>query len=196
MYVALDDSSSNNDFARVGIQPDPDGDGSWQAFYDIEEPGAPGVFATATLSSALAGDGVAVSAYFNQSGNSVHVLVSVPSTGGTLLNNTVSVTGPVYTDAQALADWTVAAGNATPAPAVPSAKIRVTQFFQGRFTTLSGAQGTFKGPWTLAAVDATTNGSLEPTGTLIGQPSFLWNDGNSYKGLGNDAFGAWLFPNG
>jgi hypothetical protein len=196
MYVGLDASASNNDFARVGIEPDPDGDGSWLAFYDIEEPGAPGVTATTQLSSALAGDGVLLSAYFNQAGNSVHVQATVPSTTTGLINQTISVTGPVYTDAQALADWTQAASNFSPSPGVPTAKTRVTQFFQGRFTTQSGAQGTFKGPWTLAAVDATSNGQLEPTGTLIGQPSYLWNDGSSFNGLGNDAFGVWLFPNG
>ncbi len=104
---------------------------------------------------------------------------------------------PVYTDAQAFGDWTGAAEDATPAPVPPAVdKIRVSQFFQGRFTTLNGSQGTFKGPWTLTAVDATTNGSVEPLGTLIGQPSFLWDDGSSFDSLGNDAFGVWLFPNG
>ncbi len=194
MYAALDASSSNNDFARVGIQPDPDGDGSWQAFYDVEEPGSPGVTATATLSPALAGDGVFVSAYFNQAGNSVHVLVSVPSTGGTLLNNTISVTGPVYSDAQAFADWTAASDTAIPAPAVPSENTRVSQFFQGRFTTLNGVQGTFNGPWTLTPYEATSNGTAPPAGTLIGEPSYLWNDGSGFHGMGSDAFGTWRFP--
>jgi hypothetical protein len=193
-YVALDASASNPDYAEVGIEPDSDGDGTWVAFYDIEEPGLPGVSSTVPLSSALAGDGVLVSVYLNATGNSVHVEATVPSTTPGLINQTISVTGPVYTDAQAFADWTGAAEDATPAPAVPAAKTRVTQFLQGRFTTLSGSQGTFKGPWTLTAVDATTNGSLEPSGTLIGQPSFLWNDGNSFGSLGNDAFGVWLFP--
>jgi hypothetical protein len=195
-YVALDASASNPDYAEVGIKPDPDADGSWVAFYDIEEPGSPGITHTVALSPALAGDGVLVSVYLNAAGNSVHVQATVPSTTLGLINQTISVTGPVYTDAQAFADWTGAAEDAIPAPAVPLAKTRVTQFFQGRFTTLSGSQGTFKGPWTLTAVDATTNGSVEPLGTLIGQPSFLWNDGSSFNSLGNDAFGVWLYPTG
>jgi hypothetical protein len=193
-YVALDASASNRDYAEVGIEPDSDGDGSWLAFYDIQEPGLPGVTHTVPLSSALAGDGVLVSVYFNQAGNSVHVEATVPSTTTGLINQTISVTGPVYTDAQAFADWTGAAEDATPAPAVPTAKTRDTQFFQGRFTTSSGAQGTFQGPWTLTAVDATSNGTLPPSGTLIGQPSYLWNDTHGFAGMGSDAFGVWRFP--
>jgi hypothetical protein len=198
-YVALDASATNPDYAEVGIRPDPDTDGSWEIFYDVQEPCSSATTGSASLSGSAGGDGVAVSVYFNQAGNSVHVVATPPTGTGTPINQTIAVCGPVYTDAQALADWTTAAGAATaPAfsPAVPSAKTRITQFFQGRFTTLSGSQGTFKGPWTLAAVDATTNGSLEPLGTLIGQPSFLWNDGSSFGSLGNDAFGVWLFPNG
>lgn len=191
VYVALDDSATNPDYAEVGIEPD--GAGGWQMFYDVEEPGSPGVTATTALSASTEGDGVAVSVYLNPSGNSVHVVATPPS--GTAINNTVAVTGPVYTDAQAFTDWTLAT-HAAPNPAAPATKTRVTQFFQGRFTTLGGSQGTFKGPWTLTAVDATSNGSLEPLGTLIGQPSFLWNDGSSFGGMGNDAFGAWLFPTG
>jgi hypothetical protein len=77
---------------------------------------------------------------------------------------------------------------------VPTAKIRDSQFFQGAFTTLGGAKGTFRGPWTLNAFDGTSNGSLPPSGTLIAEPSYPWNDGSSVGGLGNDAFGVWRFP--
>jgi hypothetical protein len=198
-YVALDASATNPDYAEVGVRPDPDGDGSWEIFYDVQEPCSSATTGSAALNGSAAGDGVAVSVYFNQAGNSVHVVATPPPGTGTPINQTIATCGPVYTDAQALADWSQAAEDATPpafAPAVPTAKTRDTQFFQGRFTTLSGAQGTFKGPWTLAAVDATTNGSLEPAGTLIGQPSYLWNDGSSFGGLGSDAFGVWRFPNG
>jgi hypothetical protein len=194
MYVSLDASATNADYAQVGIRPDSDGDGTWQLFYDVEEPCSSASTGSVTLAGGTAGDGVAVSAYLSPSGQSVHLVATPPT--GTAINTTVPVCSPVYTDAQAFADWTGAAEDATPAPAVPSAKTRVTQFLQGRFTTLGGSQGTFKGPWTLTAVDATTNGSLEPLGTLIGQPSFLWNDGSSFGGLGNDAFGVWTFPNG
>jgi len=194
-YVALDASATNADYAAVGIRPDSDGDGSWQMFYDVEEPCSSASTGSVTLTGSVAGDGVAVSVYLSPGGQSVHLVATPPT--GTAINTTVPVCSPVYTDAQAFADWTGAAEDATPAPAPPASdKTRVTQFFQGRFTTLSGSQGTFKGPWTLTAVDATTNGSVEPLGTLIGQPSFLWNDGSSFNSLGNDAFGVWLFPNG
>jgi hypothetical protein len=43
-------------------------------------------------------------------------------------------------------------------------------------------------------VDATSNGSLPPAGTVIAQPSFLWNDGSGFKGMGGDAFGVWRYP--
>jgi hypothetical protein len=191
-YVALDASATNPDYAQVGIQPD--GAGGWEMFYDVEEPCDSADTGSVALPASTAGDGVFVSAYLSPSGNSVHLVATPPS--GTAINFTTSVCSPVYTDAQALADWTLAGGTAQPAPAVPAENTRDTQFFQGRFTTLSGAQGTFKGPWTLNAVDATTNGSLEPLGTLIGQPSFLWNDGSSFNGLGNDAFGVWRLANG
>ncbi len=78
---------------------------------------------------------------------------------------------------------------------MPAAKIRDTQFFQGRFTTMSGAQGTFNGPvdrsppWRRPAMAA-----CRPPGTLIGQPSFLWNDGSGFHSMGDDAFGVWRFP--
>lgn len=194
-YVALDASQSAADFSAVGIRPDPDGDGTWELFYDVEEPCSAASTGSVALSSSLAGDGVAVSAYLSPSGGSVHLVATPPS--GTAINTTVPVCSPVYTDAQALGDWTNAAEDATPAPAAPTdGNVRVTQFFQGRFTTLSGSQGTFKGPWTLTAVDATSNGSVEPLGTLIGQPSYLWNDGSSFGGMGNDAFGVWLYQNG
>jgi hypothetical protein len=193
-YVALDASASSPDFAAVGIRPNPTADGTWQIFYDVEEPCSAASTGAFTLGSGTAGDGVFVSAYLSPSGQSVHLVATPPS--GTAINTTIPVCSPVYTDAQAFGDWTNAAEDATPAPAVPSAKTRITQFFQGRFTTLGGSQGTFKGPWTLTAVDATSNGSLEPTGTVIGQPSYLWNDGSSFGGQGNDAFGIWTFPNG
>jgi len=199
IYVALDASATNNDFARVGVEPCttgisgtcPAGDTSgWEAFAQIQEPGAAVINDFATISPSLEGDGVFLSAYLVPTGNSVHFVVNAPSQA-TIINVTDPVSGPVYTDAQALADWTT---DTQPAPVVPLAKIRDTQFFQGRFTTVSGAQGTFSGPWTLAAVDATSNGSLPPAGTLIAQPSYLWNDGSGFHGMGNDAFGVWRFP--
>ncbi len=103
---------------------------------------------------------------------------------GTTFNNTNAITGPIYTKAQAVADWTTAHRERWPrrrSRRCRLAKIRDSQFFQGRFTTSCGIQGTFNGPWTLDALEATSNGTLPPTGTLIGQPSFLWNDGKRLR---------------
>jgi hypothetical protein len=201
MYVALDDSGVNNDFVRAGVRPCtrtavpadncPLLGSGWQAFAMVDESGVVTV-GDVPLATSTIGDGVFVSAYLVPTGNSVHVVVTPPA--GTVLNNTYTVAGPVYTDAQALADWTTDTTQPAPVLTAPNPKTRDTQFFQGRFTTSSGVQGTFKGPWTLTAVDATSNGSLPPAGTLIAQPSYLWNDGNSFGGLGNDAFGIWRFP--
>jgi hypothetical protein len=147
---------------------------------------------TVAISPSVEGDGVFVSVYLVPTGNSVHVVVTPPT--GAVINNTYAVAGPVYTDAQAFADWTTDTTQPAPVNTAPEPKTRDTQFFQGRFTTSSGAQGTFKGPWTLTAVDATSNGSLPPSGTLIAQPSYLWNDGSGFHSMGDDAFGVWRFP--
>jgi len=199
MYVALDASGVNPDFARAGVRPCtpvalsltcPTGGSGWQAFAMVDESGVITV-GTVAISPSVEGDGVSLSVYLVPTGNSVHIVVTPPS--GAVLNNTYAVAGPVYTDAQAFADWTTATTQPAPVPPADD-KFRDTQFFQGRFTTVSGSQGTFKGPWTLTAVDATSNGSLPPAGTLIAQPSFLWNDGQGFAGMGNDAFGIWRFP--
>jgi hypothetical protein len=214
MYVALDASGTNVDFARAGVRPCvvgtvgttsskgvrnapttidcPDGDTSgWEAFAMVNESGVTTV-GDVPLAASTEGDGVFVSVYLVPTGNSVHVVVTPPT--GAILNNTYPVSGPVYTDAQALADWTTDTTQPAPKLTAPNPKTRDTQFFQGRFTTSNGIQGTFKGPWTLTAVDATSNGSLPPAGTLIAQPSYLWNDGHGFAGMGNDAFGIWRFP--
>jgi hypothetical protein len=199
MYVALDASGVNADFARAGVRPCtpviasttcPIGGSGWQAFAMVDESGVVTV-GTVALAASTEGDGVFLSVYLVPTGNSVHIVVTPPS--GAVINNTYPVAGPVYTDAQAFADWTTATTQPAPVPP-PTVKFRDTQFFQGRFTTTSGAQGTFSGPWTLTAVDATSNGTLPPTGTLIGQPSFLWNDGSGFNKMGDDAFGVWRYP--
>ena len=125
----------------------------------------------------------------NAAGNSLHFVTTLP--GGTTFNNTIPVNGPVYTAAQALADWSATADS--PEPTAPASNTRVSQFFQGRFTTLSGAQGTFDGPWNVNPVEVTSNGFAPPGGTLIAAPSYLWADGNSLNGLPGDAFGVWLY---
>jgi hypothetical protein len=201
MYVSLDASGVNPDFARAGVRPCvtsdrsadncPIGGSGWQAFVIVDESGVTTV-GDVPISPSVQGDGVFVSVYLVPTGNSVHVVVTPPT--GAVLNNTYAVAGPVYTDAQALADWTTDTTQPAPVGTGANPKTRDTQFFQGRFTTSNGIQGTFKGPWTLTAVDATSNGSLPPAGTLIAQPSYLWNDGHGFAGMGSDAFGIWRFP--
>jgi hypothetical protein len=216
LYVALDSSSSATyQFARVGIAPctDPDDfvipgvtfataggttfacpSSGWVVFDAVYQPTTTPTVNVAPLATSLLGDGIGVSVYLASTGLSVQTTITLPS--GSVIQHVIPVSGPTYTKALALGDWTTSIenGNPAPQPAVPSAKIRDTQFFQGRFTTLNGTKGTFNGPWTLNALEATSNGSLPPTGTLIGQPSYLWNDGNSYNGMGDDAFGIWRFP--
>ena len=217
-YVALDNSATNTyQYTRVGIAPCPasavgifiaPGPGgsitcpsvvagntsNWVVFVATADQGGPPTLTVHPIPNAAMGDGVLVNVYLAPTGNSVATTITLPN--GTTYNNTFAITGPTYTDAQAVSDWTTAIENgaAAPEPAVPSAKIRDTQFFQGRFTTSSGAQGTFNGPWTLKAWEATSNGTLPPTGTLIAQPSYLWNDGNGFGGKGDDAFGNWRYP--
>ncbi len=216
LYVALDNSgTSTYQYTRVGIAPCPQGvsnvfivplgsvtcpttvegnTSNWVAFAATSDAGGPPAVTVQPLSNAVMGDGILVSAYLVPTGNAVQTVIQLPD--GTTFNNTFPVTGPVYTRAQALADWTTAAENGAskPQPAVPTSKVRDSQFFQGRFTTTSGQQGTFAGPWTLNALEATSNGTLPPTGTLLAQPSSLWNDQHGFNGLGQDAFGVWRFP--
>jgi hypothetical protein len=224
LYVALDDSGNSGainsyQYIRVGIAPCPEdtnafvvpggrvtcpsvpegNTSNWVAFAatatgDTVPPGTPPNLVVQALSSAVMGDGILVNAYLVPTGNAVHTVIQLPD--GTTYNNTFPVIGPTYPRAQAVADWTTAVENGAskPQPAVPAGKGRISQFFQGRFTTLSGQGGTFAGPWTLNALEATSNGTLPPTGTLIAQPSYLWNDQKGLSGLGQDAFGVWSYP--
>jgi hypothetical protein len=216
LYVALDNSgTSTYQYTRVGIAPCPQGvtnvfivplttvtcpttlqgnTSNWVAFAATADAGGPPTVTVQPLSSAFMGDGIVVSAYLVPTGNAVHTFIQLPD--GTTYTNTFPITGPVYTRAQALADWTTALENGAshPQPAVPASKVRDSQFLQGRFTTASGQQGTFSGPWTLNALEVTSNGTLPPNGTLIAQPSYLWDDQNSFHGRGADAFGVWRYP--
>lgn len=213
-YVALDNSGTNTwQYARVGIAPCPVGVGStaflapgaaattcpaagsgWVAFTATADVGSAPVVTAHSISAASMGDGVLVNVYEVPTGNSVQTTITLPT--GTTFNNTFAVSGVTYTKAQAVQDYTTTVENTgtEPLPAPANPKVRDTQFFQGRFTTSSGSQGTFNGPWTVSALEATSNGTLPPTGTVIGQPSFLWNDGSGFHGLGDDAFGVWRFP--
>ena len=190
LYVGL--YSSPTEFARAGIEPCTIGGGcpdGWQGFYEVMQQGTPTLSIVVPFDGVVAGDGVFFSIYFNSVGNADRFVVTLPD--GTTFGQTAAVDGPVYTTAVALADWSLT--TTRPAPAVPPANSRVTQFFQGRFTTLSGQQGTFNGPWTVNPVEVTTKGLAPPAGTLISAPSFLWTDANSFKGLPADAFGVWLY---
>jgi hypothetical protein len=195
-YIGLNDgtegpTSEPNGWAHAGIEPCPVRVGTcpngWEGFYEVEENGTPGVSVSVPLPGVAGGDGVFFSIYFNSVGNAVRFVVTLPD--GTTTAQTVAVNGSIYTAAVAVADWT----DFGLGPDAPVANTRLTQFFQGRFTTLSGQQGTFNGPWTLNPVEATSNGLAPPSGTLISAPSFLWTDAKSFMGLTADAFGVWLY---
>jgi hypothetical protein len=189
--------STAGESARVGVRPctggAPCGSSGWEAFAEVLSGSTPPIgppFA-APIAAADEGDGVFVSVYLDPSGRSVHTVITLPD--GSTFNNTFPVQGAVFPWAQAVADWTTA--TAKPQPVAPSpAKVRDAQFLEGRFTTLNGQQGTFAGPWALNAFEATANGALPPAGTLLVQPSYLWNDETNFHGRFGDAFGVWRFP--
>lgn len=198
IYVALDDSSTgSSQYARVGVQPCTGGsncgDSGWEAFADVrsaaQPPSTPPFLVPIT--AAEEGDSVFVSAYLDPAGQGVHTVITLLD--GSTFNNTFPVNGAVYPRAQAVADWTTAEVKPQPVPPSP-AKVRDTQFLEGRFSTLNGQRGTFAGPWTLNAFEGTANGALPPAGTLVVQPSYLWNDGTNFHGMFGDAFGVWRFP--
>jgi hypothetical protein len=202
IYVALDDSSTvSYQFARVGVQPCtgalPCGTSGWEAFAEVADPGSPAgtgpgspVAVLFPVAASQEGDGVFVSVYLEPTGHSVHTVITLPD--GSTFNNEFAVPGAVYAKAQAVADWTIA--TVKPQPAAPLAKVRDSQFLEGRFTTLNGQQGTFAGPWALNAFEGTGDDALPPAGTLVVQPSYLWNDGTNFHGMFGDAFGVWRFP--
>jgi hypothetical protein len=134
------------------------------------------------------GDGVFFSIYDNVRGNELHFVITLA--GGASIAFALAAEGAVYKKAVALADWS---GSTPDMPVPPSGTTRVGQFFEGRFTTVSGAQGTFWGPWTLRPAEATSNGLAPPHGTLISAPGSLWSDGNSFMNMPGDAFGVWLY---
>jgi hypothetical protein len=198
VYVALDGSTSGStDYARAGIEPGAaspgaaspsDGSpGGWDAFVEVQEPALAPVFVTRTIPRKFGGHAIFFSIYLNAAGDSLHFVTALPN--GTTFSNTVAVNGPVYTAAQALADWSDT--DASPIPVTPAANTRLTQFRQGQFTTVGGAQGTFAGPWTLNPVEVTSNGAASPQ--EISAPSYLWTSANSLNGRPGDAFGVWLY---
>jgi len=198
LYVALDNSSAgSSQFARAGIKPctggAPCGSSGWQAFAQVigsgSPPGSPPfVF---PIAAADEGDGVFVSVYLDPAGQAAHTVITLPD--GSTFNNTFTDRGAVYPRAQAVADWTTAGAKPQPVPPSPD-KVRDTQFLEGRFTTLNGQRGTFAGPWALNPFEGLTNDALPPAGTLVVEPSYLWNDGTNFQGRFGDAFGVWRFP--
>jgi hypothetical protein len=203
IYVALDDSSTaSHQYARVGVQPCrgglPCGTSGWEAFAEVADAGSPPVSGHGSgpavvlfpIAASQEGDGVFVSVYAEPAGHSVHTVITMPD--GSTFNNDFAVSGQVYPRAQAVADWTTA--TVKPQPVPPLAKVRDTQFREGRFTTLNGQQGTFAGPWTLNPFEGLAEDALPPAGTLVVQPSYLWNDETNFHGLFGDAFGVWRFP--
>ena len=190
VYIALDASTpGSTDYARAGIEPDSDSPSGWDTFLEVQEPARAPVFITRTVPKPLGGRAIFFSIYLTAAGNSLHFVTILPK--GTTFRHIVAVTGPVYTAARALADWSDT--DASPIPVTPVANTRLAQFRQGRFTTLTGAQGTFEGPWTLNPVEVTSDGSASPHQARISAPSYLWTSEGTLRGLPGDAFGVWLY---
>jgi len=172
----------------------------WEAVAQVVEPGPHGVtaFGPVALPPAVEGHGVFVSVYLSTTGNSVHTVIITPTTSSTVggvttttpgatYNHTFGVDGPVYTDAQALADWTPLTGatQQEPVPPVTANTTAYTQFFDGRFTTWNGTKGTFNGKWIVNPVEANVLGGS----TVVAGPSYLWTN-DKFPG---DAFGVWIY---
>jgi alpha-tubulin suppressor-like RCC1 family protein len=200
LYVALDHpGGSRYGYARAGVQPCgpgwkggrgcPAGDTSgWEIFARVEQPGTRAAGILRALPTAVPGGTVFASVYFSRAAGIIRVHVHGPRQGG--FTATFAVHQPVYTRAEALADWTLATARPRPTPPAQTATTRVTQFAQGAFTTLGGHPGTFHGRWALRPVEAATTGRAPPAGVLIAQPSGLWT-GPASAGWGN-TFGIWL----
>jgi hypothetical protein len=214
MYVALE--RAGNEFAMIGVRPCqtstndcpvPTGptanDGGWEFFYQVESGGTadPVDFEGDPVPNGTSG--VLVSVYFNANQASVNFQATV--NGTTVINSTVPVSGSLYPEAEAVADWRYPlppGGVSTFVPGDPTnpfADTRVTQFLDGRFTTQNGDRDTFSGPWTLVPLSVTSNGKapgIPGGGTLIAEPSYLWTDSLTLDGKWGDAFGVWLRGNG
>lgn len=216
MYVALDDSGDVYDYARVGIKPTctvvdhsdacttPSATSTWSVFASAVVAGVADTSFSAALPLAAAGLGVSVSAYLLPSGNWVRFVITTPATTATVggvttttagktYNRSLPVSGPAYTDAQAVADWTgtgTSAMTTPPQPALAAANTTAyDQFFKGRLTTWSGTKGTFNGKWTVNAFEGTLLGAAPAGANVVTAPSYLWSNDT---GFSNDAFGVWI----
>jgi hypothetical protein len=212
MEVLLEHAA--NEFAAIGVRPcqlaadagtgctipvTTTAVGKWELFTTFQN--GSGTPTTTAIAQVPLGTSVVVSEYWNPSGTSVNFQASID--GINVLNNTVAVLGTPYTLAEAIADWrypqpaspgfTLAADDRPSNPG-PGVSARLTQFLDGRFTTMSGVRGSFSGAWTLASTSATSNGvkpGIAGGGTLQAEPSYLWTDSNAPI-LTGDAFGLWL----
>ncbi len=174
----------------IGVAPGDCVAGTYLAFALTAQNGvvAPADFNFTPLTAAAAGDGVFFSIYDNVAGNSLHFVITTPGANGipgTTVPFTESSGGAIYNHAEALVDWNGIVPAGVP---VTGTDTRVAQFFQGRFTTVSGQRGSFTGPWNLNPVEATSNGLAPPSGTLLASPSYLWTN----DAMPGDAFGVWL----
>ena len=190
VYIALDASTpGRSDYARAGIEPDGGSRSGWDTFLEVQQPARAPVFIARAVPKPLGGRAIFFSIYLTAAGNSLRFVTILPKR--TTFRHIVAVNGPVYTAARALADWSDT--DASPIPVTPVANTRLAQFRQGRFTTLTGAQGTFEGPWTLDPVEVTSDGSASPHQARISAPSYLWTSEGTLRGLPGDAFGVWLY---
>jgi hypothetical protein len=194
IYVGLSDATGA--FARAGIVPCSPGVSpcsaiGWEGFFEVYQEGLPlldtagGYFVPVPLTGVTPGHAVSFSVYFNEAGNADRFTETLPN--GNTITQAMAVNGPIYSSAEAVADWTgVAAAPAPVAPGAPGITELLTQISQGAFTTDTGQQGSLYGPWTTSPVEVTTNGNapgtLVSSGTLIAAPT----------PISNDAFGVWL----
>jgi hypothetical protein len=130
----------------------------------------------ASLPGVTPGDGVFVSVYFDHARNVLRFVIRPPSVAASFFS--ISAPSRTYPQAEALADWSLPAP-ASPAPVISDT--RVTEFQRGRFTTASGAHGTFKGPWKLNVYEIARAGRAPRAGGLPAPP--LWAGLGSYHGL-------------
>jgi hypothetical protein len=217
LYVGLNDTSNTAfDYARAGVMPcvqtgatgvcplAVDGGSGWELFSSVLEvdngTGVP-VTHVVALPPSDEGQGVSVSVYLTPTGNSVHTVITTPTTtstsgsttttyAGNTYNHTFAVNGPTYTNAVAVADWTGPQATTQTEPYQPTALLAPTnayaQFFKGRFTTWNGTKGDFTGKWITRSFEATLDGTLATS--VVTSPSYLWTN-DSFPG---DAFGIWI----
>jgi hypothetical protein len=206
LYVQLSNGSlgSGDIHTRAGIETclvaenlDPGfacgGGVNWVGFIEtfINSGSSPSFSHFVPLDDVSQGDAVGFGIYYDPAaGNAVNYTLTAP--GGQQYDVQAPVSGPTFDHAAALGDYTNSTG--TPIPLPPGTQqYRLTQFWQGALTTYGGVKGSWTGPWTLSAVEATSNGQPFPQGTVELSPGPLWSDGVAVNGAvrDNDVFGVW-----